>query len=70
MNKKTLVVSLIALGLLIFFLVYLAYVVDSRKITTQADIYSDASADELTELPAPDQSTINKIYSAIINIFR
>lgn len=50
-------------------LVYVAYLIDSNQIATFADEESNVSAQDLTELPSPDQSIISKIYTAIISPF-
>lgn len=50
-------------------LVYLAYLIDTKKITTYADPEKQTSASELNQLPSPDQSIISKIYTAIIKPF-
>lgn len=70
MNKKNISISIIILFVIVMILIYAVYLVDSRKISISADIESDASAEELTTLPAPDQSTFSKIYTAIVDIFK
>lgn len=68
MPKKQLFFYLIIFLLVILF-VFVAYLIDSNKIATFADVESDTSAQQLEELPSPDSSILSKIYSAIIKPF-
>lgn len=65
---KTLIITLCII-LILLGLVYLAYLIDTKKITTYADPEDKVSASELNKLPSPDESIISKIYSAIIKPF-
>jgi len=69
MNKKTLLIVGISMVLTLVILVYVAYLIDSRSIATHADVESEASAQDLQQLPSPDQSILSKIFSAIAKPF-
>lgn len=69
MDKKTTFIVVIIVIIALIGFVYVAYLIDSNKITTQADVQSTVSAEDLTSLPSPDQSIISKIYSAIARPF-
>ena len=70
MTRKSILITILVVVIVLIALVYVASVIDTRKITTQADVESTASAQTLTELPSPDQSTLTKIYTSIVNLFK
>jgi len=69
MDKRTTIIVVLVAIIALIFLMYMAYIIDSNKIATFADVESTASAEDLTSLPSPDESIISKIYSAIMRPF-
>lgn len=69
MNKKTTIIIGVSLLVLLIAFVYVAYLIDARRISISADVESTASAQQLQELPSPDQSILSKIFSAITKPF-
>lgn len=72
MTQRTKVVSWIV-GIILFFgLIFLIWAIDTNRISIFAESSTPTVQDvsELKSLPAPDQSTFSKIYTAIINLFK
>lgn len=69
MNKQRDLIIILVVIIFLMGLTYIAYLIDTNKIATFADEESNVSAQELQELPSPDQSIISKIYTAIISPF-
>ncbi len=69
MNKQQNLIIVLVMVILLMGFVYIAYLIDSNRITTFADEDSNVSAEELQRLPSPDESIISKIYTAIISPF-
>ena len=69
MKKYQTLIIVLVIIIFLMGLVYVAYLIDVNKIATYADVESDVSARDLSELPSPDQSIISKIYTAILKPF-
>lgn len=69
MDKRSKLIAYLVGIIIIIGLVYLAYLIDSNRIASHADVKSTASVENLQELPSPDESIISKIYSAIVEPF-
>lgn len=69
MNKQQNLIIVLVLVILLMGFVYIAYLIDTNRIATFADEESNVSAQELQELPSPDESIISKIYTAIVSPF-
>ena len=73
MDKKTQLIIYLLIVILAIGLVYVAYLIDSGRIASNADTESNVSAQNVTELTSPDQSIMTdfytKIYSTIISPF-
>ena len=69
MDKKTTLIVVMIVAICLIGFIYVAYLIDTNKIATQADVQSTESAENLTSLPSPDKSIISTIYSAIISPF-
>ena len=69
MNKKTTIIVGISIVLFLIVFIFVAYFIDARKISISADVESEASAQDLKQLPSPDQSILSKIFSAIAKPF-
>mgnify|MGYP000949135714 CR=1 FL=1 len=69
MDKKTTLIVVMIVAICLIGFIYVAYLIDTNKIATQADVQSTESAEDLTSLPSPDKSIISTIYSAIISPF-
>lgn len=67
-NKKQIFIYLI-IFLIVMGLIFIAYLIDTNKIATFADVESQTSVQDLEKLPSPDESILSKIYSAIIKPF-
>lgn len=71
MSKRTRLVLWISGVILLFAGIFLIWAYDTGKLGIKADtgpVVEDAS--QLKTLPSPDQSTFNKIFTAIANIFQ
>ncbi len=69
MDKKTQLIIYLLIVILAIGLVYVAYLIDSGRIASNADTESNVSAQDINQLPSPDESIMTKIYSAIISPF-
>jgi len=71
MTKRTQLVLWIGGVLLLFGLIFLVWAIDTNRISIfaaeEGPIIETAS--ELKTLPSPDQSTFNKLFTAIANLF-
>lgn len=69
MNKKTLLIIIIAIMVVLIGLVFVVYLFDSNNISVNADTESDKGVSTLTSLPSPDNSTISKFFTKLIEPF-
>lgn len=70
MSQKTKVILWIAGIILLFGLIFLIWAIDTGRLGIKADTGPTVeNANELQQLPSPDQSTFQKIFTAIIAPF-
>ena len=72
MSQRTRLILWVGGVILLFGFIFLVWAVDTNRISIFAteEGPSIQTAQQLTTLPSPDQSTFNKIYTSIINIFQ
>ena len=72
MTQRTRLVLWVGGIIILFGLIFLIWAVDTNRISIFASDESPEimTASELKSLPSPDQSTFNKIYTAIVNLFK
>jgi len=71
MSQRSKVILWIGGVILLFGLIFLIYAIDTNKIGIFADTSGPKiqDASQLTELPSPDQSTFQKMYTCVVGIF-
>lgn len=70
MSTKTRVILWITGIILLFGLIFLIWAIDTGRLGIKAEPETTIeSAEELNTLPSPDQSTFQKIFTAIIKPF-
>lgn len=69
MNKKTTIIIIISIVTAAIVIIYVASLIDMRKIITQADVESTVQASDLADIPSPDQSIISNFFTKLLNVF-
>lgn len=70
MSQRAKLISYISLVIIIFGLIFLVWAYDTGRFFSHADTnVSILSSNQLTTLPAPDQSTFGNIFGKIVGWF-
>lgn len=70
MSQRVKLISYISLVIIIFGLIFLVWAYDTGRFFSHADTsVSVLSSNQLTTLPAPDQSTFSNIFGKVISWF-
>jgi hypothetical protein len=72
MSKRTRLILWILGIILLFSAIFVIYAIDTNKLKIGAEPNepSITSVSEVKSLPSPDQSTFNKLYTKILDLFR